>query len=111
MGDFLARGDEFHSLKAIAQMPDGNNMATPVPIATARGETPWSIDWPAVQVAAAKSSIEIARSAPNTLPRKRSSTFKCNSVVENTQTVDVPQCARIITANAHQMLGAFPSRR
>ena len=33
------------------------------------------------------------------------------SVVEKTQTVDVPLCAKMITANAHQMFGALPSNK
>src|SRR5208337_4687133 len=51
-------------------------------------------------------SIEIAKSAPKIRPRKRSSVFKCSKVVENTQTVEVPQCARIITAKADQISDA-----
>ena len=81
-------------------MTAGTKRATPVPMATVRGKTPASIVIPAIQLAAARTSIETASSAPKTRPRNRSSVFKCNRVVENTQTVEVPACASTITANA-----------
>ena len=79
--------------------------------ATARGAVPASSATPAIHDAAANTNIEIARSAPKTLPRKRSLVFKCSRVVENTHTVEVPECASAITAKANQTPLAVPSKR
>src|ERR1039458_1043723 len=67
----------------------------PATLATLRAAKSQSTKRPARYAPAAIVNMQRPRSAAKTRPRNLSSLCRCNRVVENTQTIDPPECASI----------------
>ena len=78
----------------------GTIISIPATLATCRAAYPQSTNRPAMYAPTAIVSMQNPRSAANTRPRKRSSVFSCNSVVEKTHTVDPPMWASTMHRHA-----------
>ena len=100
----------FHSLIAHAPQRGGHQHHDPVHVTSVRAEIPISKNHPLAYAPRAIVSIDSPKSAENTRPRKRSSVFSCNNVVENTHTVAPPRCANAAQKHACQTLPDFPMK-
>src|SRR5208282_5274236 len=80
----------------------GISINMPATLATLRAAKPQSTKRPARYAPAAMVNMQRPRSAANTRPRNLSSLCRCNSVVENTHTIEPPECASITHKQACQ---------
>src|SRR5581483_10261259 len=95
-------------LIADAHSNTGTSIDAPAPMHSRNGGKPASSNRPTTNAPTAMVNIASAWSAEKTRPRNRSSVLSCNRVVENTHTIEPPQCASTIHAHAIHTFEAKP---